>query len=132
MPQEIETDFIQEVKELLNSARERTKTAINIAMVYTYYEIGRRILKQEQKGLNRAEYGKKILKQLSSALTKEFGKGYSISNLKTIRQFFVVYSQDRIGQTAFSQSQNLPTTLEGFPVWTKYWPPIIFDKRFSK
>lgn len=113
MPQEIETDFIQEVKELLNSARERTKAAINIAMVYTYYEIGRRILKQEQKGLNRAEYGKKILKQLSSALTKEFGKGYSISNLKTIRQFFVVYSQDRIGQTAFSQSQNLPTTLEG-------------------
>ena len=59
MPQEIETDLIQEVKELLNSARERTKTAINIAMVYTYYEIGRRILKQEQKGLNRAEYGKK-------------------------------------------------------------------------
>ena len=113
MPQQIETDFIQEVKELLNSARERTKAAINIAMVYTYYEIGRRILKQEQKGLNRAEYGKKILKQLSSALTKEFGKGYSISNLKTIRQFFVVYSQDRIGQTAFSQSQNLPTTLEG-------------------
>ena len=113
MPQETETDFIQEVKELLNSARERTKAAINIAMVYTYYEIGRRILKQEQKGLNRAEYGKKILKQLSSALTKEFGKGYSVSNLKTIRQFFVVYSQDRIGQTAFSQSQNLPTTLEG-------------------
>lgn len=113
MPQEIETDFIQEVKELLNSAKERTKAAINIAMVYTYYEIGRRIVKQEQKGLNRAEYGKKILKQLSSALTKEFGKGYSISNLKTIRQFFVVYSQDRIGQTAFSQSQNLPTTLEG-------------------
>ena len=113
MSQEIETDFIQKVKELLNSARERTKAAINIAMVYTYYEIGRRILKQEQKGLNRAEYGKKILKQLSSALTKEFGKGYSISNLKTIRQFFVVYSQDRIGQTAFSQSQNLPTTLEG-------------------
>ena len=113
MPQEIKTDFIQEVKELLNSARERTKAAINIAMVYTYYEIGRRILKQEQKGLNRAEYGKKILEQLSSALTKEFGKGYSISNLKTIRQFFVVYSQDRIGQTAFSQSQNLPTTLEG-------------------
>jgi len=113
MPQQIETDFIQEVKGLLNSARERTKAAINIAMVYTYYEIGRRILKQEQNGLNRAEYGKKILKQLSSALTKEFGKGYSISNLKTIRQFFVVYSQDRIGQTAFGQSQNLPTTLEG-------------------
>ena len=97
----------------MNSVRERTKAAISIAMVYTYYEIGRRILKQEQKGLNRAEYGKKILKQLSSALTKEFGKGYSISNLKTIRQFFVVYSQDRIGQTAFSQSQNPPTALEG-------------------
>ena len=113
MPQEIETDFIQEVKELLNSARERTKTAINVTMVYTYYEIGRRIIKQEQKGLNRAEYGKKILKQLSSALTKEFGKGYSPDNLKLFRRFYLIYSRDQIGETVFAQSQNLPMTLEG-------------------
>ena len=108
-----ETNYINEIKDLLSKARERVKTTINIAMVYTYYEIGRRIVTQEQKGENRAEYGKEVLKQLSDALTKEFGKGYSISNLKMIRQFFIVYSNDKIGQTVFSESQNLPKTLEG-------------------
>ena len=109
----IDVNFINEVKNLLNNAKERVKTAINISMVYTYYEIGRRIVEQEQKGENRAEYGKEVLKQLSIVLTKEFGKGYSISNLKTIRQFYVVYCKDQIGQTVFSESQNLPITLEG-------------------
>lgn len=109
----IDVNFINEIKNLLNSAKERVKTAINIAMVYTYYEIGRRIVEQEQKGLNRAEYGKEVLKQLSAALTKEFGKGYSQDNLKLFRRFYVIYSQDQIGETVFTESKNLPVTLEG-------------------
>ena len=108
-----EENYINEIKDLLSKARERVKTAINVTMVYTYYEIGRRIVEQEQRGKNRAEYGKEILKQLSKALTKEFGKGYSISNLKMIRQFFIIYSNDKIGQTVFTESDNLPKTLEG-------------------
>ena len=92
----VDINFINEVKELLNSAKERVKATINVAMVYTYYEIGRRIVEQEQKGESRAEYGKEVLKQLSAALTKEFGKGYSVSNLKMIRQFYLVYSTDQI------------------------------------
>ena len=109
----IDTSFITDIKELLSSAKQSVKTAINVTMVYTYYEVGRRIIVQEQKGSNRAEYGKEVLKQLSVALTKEFEKGYSISNLKMIRQFYVTYSQDEIGQTVFSESQKLPITLEG-------------------
>ena len=109
----IDTSFITDIKELLSSAKQSVKTAINVTMVYTYYEVGRRIIEQEQKGSNRAEYGKEVLKQLSVALTKEFEKGYSISNLKMIRQFYVAYSQDEIGQTVFSESQHLPVTLEG-------------------
>ena len=109
----IDVNFINEIKNLLSSAKERVKTAINIAMVYTYYEIGRRIVEQEQKGLNRAEYGKEVLKQLSAALTKEFGKGYSQDNLKLFRRFYVIYSQDQIGETVFTESKNLPVTLEG-------------------
>lgn len=105
--------FIDEIKELIIVSRERVKTAINVAMVYTYYEIGRRIVNQEQKGLNRAEYGKEVIKQLSIALTREFGKGFSCDNLKLFRRFYVVYSKDRIGETAFTQSQNLPVTKEG-------------------
>lgn len=82
MPNIVDVNFINEVKELLNNAKERVKTATNVAMVYTYYEIGRRIVEQEQEGENRAEYGKEVLNQLSQALTKEFGKGYSVLNLK--------------------------------------------------
>ena len=108
-----QTEFIEEIKQLLKSAKERVVTAINIAMVYTYYEIGRRIVEEEQNGNNRAEYGKEILRQLSVELTKEFGKGYSQQNLRLIRQFYLTYSQDEICETVFSESQHHPMTKEG-------------------
>lgn len=119
----VDITFINEVKELLNAAKEKAKVAINVAMVYTYYEIGRKIVDQEQKGENRAEYGKEVLKQLSTALTKEFGKGYSVSNLKMMRQFYSVYSADRIGQPLVSELKSLPTTSDGkqfFLGWASY------------
>ena len=109
----IETKFIEEIKELLSSAKQQVKTTINTAIVYTNYEIGKRIIKQEQKGSNRAEYGKEVIKQLSIALTKEFGKGYSVTNLKTIRQFYLTYSSDQISQSVPGQSQNLLKTRDG-------------------
>ena len=123
MVKSVDESFISEIKGLLTSAKEKVRIAINVAMVYTYYEIGRRIIEQEQKGENRAEYGKEILKQLSTALTNEFGKGFSISNLKTIRQFYLVYSKDQIGQPVVTQSDNLPTTSDGkrfFLSWSLY------------
>ena len=70
------------------------------------------VVNKEQKGLNRAEYGKEVLKQLSAALIKEFGKGYSQDNLKLFRRFYVIYSQDQIRETVFTESKNLPVTLE--------------------
>jgi len=54
-------------------------------MVYTYFEIGRIIVEEEQKGKERAEYGKKILKRLSQKLNKEFGRGFSVDNLENMR-----------------------------------------------
>lgn len=71
-------------------------------MVYTYYKIGRRIVEQEQKGLNRAEYGTELLYQLSIELSKEFGKWYSVHNLKLFRKFFLVYQKR---ETMFLQSK---------------------------
>ena len=93
MPNLVNVEFVNDIKELLRNAKQNVRTAINVAMVYTYYEIGRRIVEQEQKGSDRTEYGKEILKQLSEALTKEFGKGYSIYNLKLFRKFYLIYSQ---------------------------------------
>ena len=74
--------FYQDISQLLDNARKQAKTAVNTAMVYTYYEIGRRIVEEEQHGENRAAYGQQILQGLSDHLTKAFGKGYSVGNLK--------------------------------------------------
>jgi hypothetical protein len=68
----------------------------------TNFEIGRRIVEHEQKGAKRAAYGTELLKELSARLTGEFGSGFSLTNLKLMRQFFVEYRL-RIGQTASGQ-----------------------------
>ena len=98
--------FVNEIKDILSIAKERVVTSINIAMVYSYYEIGRRIVMEEQKGKRRANYGKEILEMLSKELTKEFGRGYSFSNLATIRKFYLVYSQDQILQPVVAKSKD--------------------------
>ena len=64
--------FIQKIKELLKSARNRVYQNINEIMTKTYFDIGKRIVEEEQKGQRRAEYGKRLLKVLSDELTKEF------------------------------------------------------------
>lgn len=83
----------QQVAELLQKARQQVLHTVNSTMVYTYFEIGRIIVEEEQSGKDRAEYGKQLLKGLSQQLTKEFGKGFSIRNLEQIRQFYLIYSK---------------------------------------
>lgn len=121
--QKTENVFLQNVSEILESARRNAKTAVNLAMVYAYYEVGRMIVEEEQHGENRAAYGKKILQELSEYLTENFGKGFSVGNLKNIRQFYKVYSTDRIGETVFSQFENLPAVDTGrkfYLSWSHY------------
>ncbi len=78
-------------------------------MVYAYFEIGRRIEEETQNGSARAEYGKKLLHNLSIYMNEQFGKGYSVTNLKQMRQFYLAYENDRIGQTLSDQFENLPS-----------------------
>jgi predicted nuclease of restriction endonuclease-like (RecB) superfamily len=68
-------------------------------MVYTYYEIGRMIVEDEQKGSKKAEYGEQILEALARKLTKAFGKGFSVTNLRQMRSFYLVYGARQIRQT---------------------------------
>ena len=115
--------FLENVSEVLEMARKNAKVSVNLSMVYAYYEIGRMIVEEEQHGENRAAYGKQLLKGLSDYLTQNFGKGFSVGNLKNIRQFYKVYSVDQIGETVFSQFQNLPTVSTGrkfFLSWSHY------------
>ncbi len=93
---------------LLQNAQQQVLRTVNSTMTYTYFEIGRIIVEEEQNGKERAEYGKQILKGLSVQLTNEFGKGFSLSNLEQIRKFYLIYSNSetlsRILQIQNSQS----------------------------
>nr|WP_217425257.1 DUF1016 N-terminal domain-containing protein [Flavobacterium sp. 14A] len=76
----------------MQNARQQVLRTVNATMTYTYFEIGRMIVEEEQNGKERAEYGKQLLKGLSEDLTKEFGKGFSMRNLEQIRKFYKTYS----------------------------------------
>ena len=119
----IDKNFLEKVSNLLLEARNNTRTAINLSMVYTYFEIGRMIVEEEQNGQDRAEYGKYILEELSSHLLGEFGKGFSVTNLKQMRKFYNIYARDEISQTVSDQLQNLPVIGNGrkfFLSWSHY------------
>jgi hypothetical protein len=73
-------------------------------MVLTYFEIGRRIVEEEQNGEERAEYGKEHIPDLSRLLTKEFGKGFSATNLKQMRTFYIIYQKRQTLSDVFSLS----------------------------
>lgn len=94
--------LIAEVRQLIQSARRGVASVVDTFQVLTNFEIGRRIVEHEQKGAKRAAYGAELLKELSGRLTEEFGRGFSVTNLKLMRQFFTE-NQLRIGQKASDQ-----------------------------
>lgn len=100
---EISNNYISEIKKILKNARQKAYTAVNSAMVEAYWEIGRRIVEEEQNGKERAEYGKEILQNLSKELTEEFGKGYSYRTLREIRQFYLMFSDFEKWRTVFAK-----------------------------
>lgn len=65
----VQSDFLKNVSDILLQARKNTKTAVNLSMIYAYYEIDRMIVEEEQHGTNRAAYGKQFFKELSAYLT---------------------------------------------------------------
>lgn len=125
-----QSDFLKNVSDVLLQAQKNAKTAVNLSMVYAYYEIGRMIVEEEQHGENRATYGKKLLKELSTYLTGMFGKGYSAENLKLMRRFYSIYSHDQIGETVFTQFENLPAISTGrkfYLSWSHYLKLMRID-----
>ena len=100
---------------LIEEARQKVATVANIAQVYTNYEIGRQIVEEEQGGKRRAEYGKKVVEELSIKLTARFGRGWSMRSLETIRKFYLLYAP--IPQTLFTESVDNGSLngVEGIP-----------------
>ena len=87
--------LLEQVRSLVQSATKTAATTINALQVITSFEIGRMIVEHEQQGVQRARYGKQVLKTLSDRLTAEFGRGFSRSNLQNMRLFFLAY-RDRL------------------------------------
>ena len=101
-----DTQFISDIKAIVYTAKQKAYQAADIYQVVSNWLVGRRIVEQEQHGQERAQYGKHIVDLASEALTAEFGKGYSVVNIKSFRKFYLTFNNLLIGQTPSAQSEN--------------------------
>ena len=97
-------ELYSQIASVLSKSRQFVVSTVNTTMVRTYFEIGRIIVENEQNGKSRAEYGKETLKNLSERLTKDFGKGFSVTNLKQMRDFFLTYKNRQTVSDQFTLS----------------------------
>ncbi|WP_316795520.1 DUF1016 N-terminal domain-containing protein [Pedobacter agri] len=97
--------LFEKVKNIVTDTHLAVVRNINAAMVNAYFQIGMMIIEDQQNGMHRANYAKETLVKLSLALNKEFGKGYSVSNLEYMRNFYLL-CQYRISQTLSGISDN--------------------------
>ena len=91
---------------LIEQSRLHIAKSVNTAMVYTYYGVGRYIVEFEQEGKNRAEYGKALLENISELLTAKFGNGWSVANLRAMRQFYISYSKTLTSGQQITKQNN--------------------------
>ena len=82
--------IFEEIKTLINTSRAKAYYAVNTEMLNLHWKIGKRIM-DVQEGKSRAKYGNEVLEKLSEMLTNEFGKGFSVQNLRRMRQFYMCF-----------------------------------------
>ncbi|MGD0230361.1 MAG: DUF1016 N-terminal domain-containing protein [Syntrophorhabdales bacterium] len=99
--------LLENIRKLVQTARRTAVATINSVRVVTNFEIGRLIVEHEQAGARRAEYGKEVLRTLSTRLMNEFGQGFSKRNLEYMRRFYLLY-RERLSQIAQTPSAQLP------------------------
>ncbi len=95
----IDASFLAEVKNIVEQGRQQAYASVSQLMIETYWKIGERIVLQEQKGANRAEYGSQLIAQLSEELTRTYGKGFSKRNLQYFRSFYLTFNSLEIVHT---------------------------------
>jgi hypothetical protein len=84
-------NILNDIRDIIAQARARVARSINHELTLAYWHIGRRIVEEEQQGKLRADYGKQLVKDLSSTLATEFGSGFSAPNLWLMRQFYLTF-----------------------------------------
>ena len=101
--EQTDTSFVGDLKIIVGSAREYSYRAANLMQVVSNWLVGWRIVEQEQQGSKRAEYGKHVIELASKALTEEFGKGYSETNIRSFRRFYLEFKDIQIQQTVSAE-----------------------------
>ena len=130
VPAKAVESLFNKVSNLIEQARTRVATAMNVAEVYSKYQIGRYIVEDEQSGKKRAEYGKQVLEGLSERLTARYGDGWSYSNLRQIRQFFLTYSNLTISDCQIENDHQRLSNLET-PSFTLSWTHYLVLMRIK-
>ena len=134
--------MILEIRELLENARKNVAQQVNTQLLTTYWNIGRIIVEYEQQNQIRADYGKQTLRELSKELTREFGKGFSRSNLQNMRAFYLAYEkcQTVSGKLSWSHyCELLSITENGMTMYayqgifyTDYCSPSLYYTLYSE
>lgn len=119
--------LLDDVCGIIERGREKAYAAVNNSIIETYWNIGRRIVEEEQQGKERAEYGEHIIENLSKQLTMLYGNGFSSRYLRSFRQFYLVVSDFQIWKSRFP---NL--IIRDDKVKTAECPKIAFRKTFAK
>ena|SRR6185437_583066 len=140
MKVQVYNHLLDYISETFTDGKVKAFNAANIALVETYWKIGQHIVEFEQDGNAKAEYGAGLLEKLSKDLSLKFGKGFSLSNIKRFRQFYIVYQKgaepshqlqsndnqiNTIGATVSHQLGNKNLNLKGATVsrflnWSHY------------
>jgi len=97
-------NIVNQIKELILTARSNMERQVNHTMLSTYWNIGKIIVEYEQGGNIKAEYGKQLIKNLSKELGRDIGKGFSVSNLQFMRRFYLEYPKQQTASVKLSWS----------------------------
>ncbi len=94
-----ESKLFEEIKTLIQNSRNAAYSAVNSISLTTYWNIGKKIVKEEQKGRERAQYGERLMEVFAEKLTKTFGDGFRKRNLQYFRKFYQMYDNEEIVHT---------------------------------
>lgn len=106
-----DAQFISDIKAIVHTAKQKVYQAADLFQVAANWLVGRRIVEQEQHGRERAEYGKRIIELASEALTAEYGKGYSLTQIKNFKKFYLLFRGLDIQQAVLTESMRISQTL---------------------
>ena len=118
------------IKKILSEARANVYRSVNFAMVRAYWNIGKVIVEEEQKGKERADYGKYLITQLSKKLTRDFGKGFTETNIRYMRQFYNVFPKHHALRDEFAMWSIKIGLPPRFPIFTSSYLPSFPSSLF--